>query len=79
MQSLCDVVAEVGDGVDDGGLLGGSGVILLHQVILQRDEVQRVIVDAAVIDLQSDGVVNQDHQTPERREDRRCFCYDNTN
>lgn len=64
MQSLCDVVAEVGNGVDDGGLLGSSRVILLHQVVLQRDEVQCVVGDAAAVDFQSDGVVNQDDQTP---------------
>lgn len=69
MQSLGDVVSEVGDGIDDGGLLAGSGVILLHQVVLQRDEVQRVAGDAAAVDLQSDAVVYQDHQTPEREED----------
>lgn len=69
MQSLCDVVAEVCDGVDDGGLLSSSRVVLLHQVILHRDEVQCVVGDAAAVDLQSDGVVYQDHQTPEGEEE----------
>lgn len=71
VQSLSDVVAEVGDGVDDGGLLGGSGVVLFHQVVLQRDEVQRVVGDAAAaVHLQGDGVVDQNHQTPEREQDQ---------
>lgn len=74
VQSLCDVVAEVGDGVDDSGLLGGPGIIPLHQVILQRDEVQRVVGDAAAVDFQSDGVVYQDHQTPEREEEETVNC-----
>lgn len=69
MQRLCDVVAEVCDGVDDGGLLGSSVIILLHHVVLQRDEVQRVGGDAAAVDLQSDGVVDQDHQAAGTRED----------
>lgn len=73
VQSLRDVVAEVGDGVDNGGLLGGSRVILLHQVVLQRDEVQCVVGDAAAVNFQSDGVVNKDHQTPEREEDQDMF------
>lgn len=70
MQRLCDVVAEVGDSVDDSGLLSGSGIILLHQVVLQRDEVQRVVGDAAAVDFESDGVVYQDHQTPETQKDK---------
>lgn len=70
MQRLCDVVAEVCDSVDDGGLLSSSRIILLHQVVLQRDEVQRVVGDAAAINFQSDGVVNQDHQTPGAQEDK---------
>lgn len=70
VQRLGDVVAEVRDGVDDGGLLCGSGVILFHQVVLQRDEVQRFVGDAAAVHVQSDGVVHQDHQTPEREEDK---------
>lgn len=43
VQSLCDVVAEVGNGVDDGGLLSGCWVVLLHQIVLPGDEVQRVV------------------------------------
>lgn len=61
VQRFGDVIAEVGDGVDDGGLLGGTGVILLHQVVLQGDEVQRVVGNAALVHLQGDGVVHQDH------------------
>lgn len=76
VQSLGDVVAEVCDGVDDGGLLTSSGVILLHLVVLQRDEVQCVVGDAAAVDFQSDGVVNQDHQTPEREQDQDMFSCD---
>lgn len=60
------MVAEVGDGVDGGGLLGGSGVVPLRQVALQRDEVQHVAGDATAVDLQSDGVVDLDHQAPEK-------------
>ena len=70
VQSFCDAIAEVGDGVDDGWLLSGAGVIFLHQVILQRDEVQRVVGDAADVHLHGDGVVDQDHQTPGRKEER---------
>lgn len=67
VQSFCDVIAEVGDGVDDGWLFSSARVIFLHQVILQRDEVQRVVGDAAAVHLHGDGVVDQDHQTPERK------------
>lgn len=66
VQSLCDVVAEVSDGIDNGGLLGRPRVIPLHQVILQRDEVQHVVGDAVAVNFQSDGVVDKDHQTPEK-------------
>lgn len=51
MQSLGDVVAEVSDGVDGGGLLGSARVVFLHQVVLQGDEVQRVVGDAAAVHL----------------------------
>lgn len=69
MQSLCDVVAEVGDGVDDGGLLGSRRVVFLHQVVLPGDEVQRAVGDTVPVHLQGDGIVHQDHQTAERKEE----------
>lgn len=75
MQRLSDVVAEVSDGVEDSRLLSGGGVGLLHQVVLQRDEVQRVVGDAAAVDLQSDGVVDQNHQTAGRKNSDGCFVF----
>lgn len=74
MQCLSDVVAKVGDGVDDGGLFGGSGVVLLHQVVLQSDEVQSVVGDTTTVHLhlKDDGVVHLDHQTPDRIRTQSC-------
>lgn len=70
VQCLCDVVSEVSNSVDDSGLLGGSGIILLHQVVLQRNEVQHVVGDATAVNFQSDGVVYQDHQTTKTQKDK---------
>lgn len=69
VQSLCDVVAEVGDGVDDGGSLSSRRVVFLHQVVLLGDEVQRVVGDTVTVHLQGDGIVHQHHQTTERKEE----------
>lgn len=51
VQSLCDVVAKVGNSVDYSGLFRRSRVILLNKVVLQRDEVQRVVADAVIVNL----------------------------
>ena len=77
VQRLGDVVTEVGDGVDDGGLLGSPGVVPLHQVVLQRDEVQSVVGHAAAIHLhlQSDGVVDLDHQAADGSRAERSVCF----
>ena len=83
MQRLGDVVAEVGYGVDDGGLLGRPGVVLLHQVVLQRDEVQCVVGNATAVhlQLQSDGIVDLDYQTPDgnKTRTRRSVCRNDWN
>lgn len=58
VQGLCDVVPEVCDGVDHSGLLGGSWVVLLHHVVVEDDEVHRVVADACAVHLQGDGIVD---------------------
>lgn len=71
VQCLGDVIAKVGDGVDDSGLLSSAGIVLLHQVVLQSDEVQRVIGNATFVHLQGDGIVHQDHQAPVSKRERK--------
>lgn len=68
MQCLSDEVTEISDCVDDCGLLSSCNIVPLHQIVLQRDEVQSVARDATTVHLQiqNDSIVHLDDQTPDR-------------